>query len=77
MNYLFGASSGTLVAVDTTAGSGRTQLNYPVGLYFDSLSNSLIIANHLCHNIVRWVLGATNWTLVGGDINCVSGNSVN
>jgi hypothetical protein len=75
MSYLFGASSGTLVAGDTTAGSSRTQLNYPAGLYFDSLSNSLIIANHLCHNIVRWVLGATNWTLVAGDINCVSGNS--
>ena len=75
MRYLFGASSGTVVAGGNGQGSTNTQLNFPIGLYFDSTSNSLLIANSVGHNIVRWVIGATNWTLVAGSNSGASGNA--
>ncbi|CAF0757588.1 unnamed protein product [Adineta steineri] len=75
MSYLSGASSGTVVAGGNGLGTGSTQLNYPVGLYFDSSSNSLIIANAGSNNIVRWVIGATNWVLVAGSSTGTSGSS--
>lgn len=74
MRYLLGTSSGYIVAGTSVYGKNITQLADPVGIYFDSLSNSLIIANHLAYNIVRWPLGATNWSLLAGDINGNAGN---
>lgn len=75
MEYPLNASSGTVVAGGNGAGLNRTQLNYPYGMTFDSLTNSLVIANYGGHNVVRWVLGASNWTLVAGSISGLSGNT--
>ncbi|CAF1582370.1 unnamed protein product [Rotaria magnacalcarata] len=75
MRYLVNASSGTVVAGGNGPGTNRTQLNRPWGIYLDVTSNSLYIANYASNNIVRWVIGATSWTLVAGDINGMSGNS--
>ena len=69
MRYLSGALSGSVVAGGTGNGLSTTQLTRPLGIHFDSLSNSLLIGNHYAHNIVRWSLGASNWTLLAGDIN--------
>ncbi|CAF3832133.1 unnamed protein product, partial [Rotaria sordida] len=66
MSYASGASNGTLVAGGNGGGTGSTQLFGPRGIYFDSSSNSVIIANFGAHNIVRWTLGQTYWTLVAG-----------
>lgn len=66
MKYLPGASSGSVVAGGNGPGYNNTQLLNPVGLYFDSSSNSLFIANYGAHNIVRWVIGATSWILIAG-----------
>ena len=66
MQYLANASSGTVVAGGNGVGTGPTQLNYPYSFAFDSSSNSFIIANYASHNVVRWVLGANNWTLIAG-----------
>ncbi|CAF1403426.1 unnamed protein product [Adineta ricciae] len=75
MSYTSGASTGTVVAGGNGLGTSNIQLNNPVGIYFDSFTNSLLIANHGANNIVRWVLGASSWTLVAGNINGSSGNS--
>jgi sugar lactone lactonase YvrE len=75
MKYLLNATSGSAAAGDNGMGTNNSQLNYPGGLYFDSSSNSLIIANYGANNVVRWVLGASHWTLVAGDIGGVSGSS--
>ncbi|CAF1090824.1 unnamed protein product, partial [Rotaria magnacalcarata] len=75
MRYLVNASSGTVVAGGNGPGTDSTQLNYPMGIYLDVTSNSLYIASYYSNNIVRWVIGATSWTLVAGDINGMSGNS--
>ncbi|CAF1353775.1 unnamed protein product [Rotaria sordida] len=75
MCYVSGASSGFSVAGNSISGTSTTQLKNPVRVYFDSFSNSLIIVNHYAHNVVRWPLGATNWTLLAGDINGNLGNN--
>jgi sugar lactone lactonase YvrE len=75
MSYLVGASLGTVVAGGNGRGTSSTQLNYPVGIYFESSSNSLIIANAGANNIVRWTLGAANWILVAGSASGSSGST--
>ena len=71
MCYLANASSGTVVAGGNNQGTGSTQLNYPYDFTWDSVTNSFIIVNFAAHTVVRWVLGATSWTLLAG----VSGTS--
>ncbi|CAF1467825.1 unnamed protein product [Adineta steineri] len=75
MCYLSGALSGSIVAGGLGSGINNTQLSSPFGIYFDSLSNSLIIANGNANNIVRWTLGASSWTLLAGNANGMSGNT--
>ena len=74
MAYKSGASSGTLIAGGNGLGLNNTQLYNPSTLYFDAPSNSLIIANRYAHNIVRWTLGDTHWTLLAGSTNRTSGS---
>ncbi|CAF3946024.1 unnamed protein product [Rotaria sp. Silwood2] len=75
MQYLYNASSGNVVAGGNGYGFATNQLAYPSGIFFDSSSNSLVIANYLGHNIVRWTLGASSWTLIAGSTNGVAGSS--
>ena len=74
MEYLANASSGTVVAGGNGAGTGITQLNRPYSFAFDSLSNSFLIVNAGSHHVVRWIFGATSWTLIAGTTG-VSGSS--
>ncbi len=69
MAYSLGATSGIVVAGGNGSGSLNTQLNYPYGIYFDQSSKSLYIANRNSHNIVRWVVNASSWTLIAGNAN--------
>lgn len=75
MAYANGATTGTMVAGRNISGSNNTLLCNPTGLYFDSITNSILIANFGCHNIVRWMLGATSGTLLAGSIDGSPGNS--
>ncbi|CAF4574798.1 unnamed protein product, partial [Rotaria sp. Silwood2] len=52
MSYTSDASLGSVVARGNGLGTNNTQLNNPVGLYFDSFTNSLLIANFMANNIV-------------------------
>ena len=49
--------------------------NGPFAIYLDLTSNSLIIANRGVNNIVKWVLGASTWTLLVGSGSGSSGSS--
>jgi len=60
MCYTKGNNTGVLVAGGNGRGNNINQLNSPMGIYFDSVSNSLIIANAGSHNIVRWRIGESN-----------------
>ena len=75
VEYLSGASSGTVVAGGNGNGTGSTQLKGPFGIYLDLTSNSLIIANRGANNIVKWVLGDSTWTLIVGSSSGLSGSS--
>ncbi len=75
MSHQCGIPCCTLVAGCNGPETGTTQLLILIGLYFDSLSNSLLVANNGSHNIVRWALGANSWTLVDGSINNSNGPS--
>lgn len=66
MRYLSNNSIGTRVAGGTSIGTSNTQLSYPYGFVLDLISNSLIIANAGQKDIVRWVLGESNWTSIVG-----------
>ena len=74
MRYTEGSNTGVLVAGGNGTGNNINQLNHPMGIYFESLSNSLIIANTYANNIVRWRIGDSNWTLFAGNLNASSGN---
>jgi tripartite motif-containing protein 71 len=75
MCYNSGSALGTIAAGGNGAGTGSTQLNGPYGIYFDSTTNSLIIVNYLGNNVVRWVLGASSWTLIAGSASGAGGTS--
>jgi len=75
MRYTEGNNTGVVVAGGNGRGNNTNQLNGPVGIYFESLSDSLIIANTDANNIVRWRIGDSNWTLIAGNLNVSSGNS--
>ncbi|CAF1287686.1 unnamed protein product [Rotaria sordida] len=67
--------SGNIVAGGNGQGINRTQLKSPIGLVYDSFSNSFIIGNYGAHNIIRWSLGASNWTHIVGSISGLLGNT--
>jgi len=75
MRYTDGNNTGVLVAGGNGRGNNINQLNYPLAIYFESISNSLIIANAASHNIVRWRIGENNWTLITGNLNASRGSS--
>ena len=75
MSYTSGSNSGIVVAGGNNAGTNITQLNTPMGIYFDLLSDSLIIANPGSNNIVRWRLGENSWEVVAGDTNGIAGST--
>ncbi|CAF4552015.1 unnamed protein product [Rotaria sp. Silwood1] len=76
MSYTSGASSGAVVIGGNGPGTVTNQLYSPHGIYFDSSSNSLLIANFGTHTIVRWTIGSTRWTLVAGSIGYSGSTSI-
>ncbi len=75
MEYTLGATTGTVVAGGNGPRTSTTQLTYPIGIYFDSLSNSLFISNFYSQSVVCWVLGASSRTLVAGSPNNLTGST--
>lgn len=73
VRYCSGIYSGSVVIVNNSLGVSNTQLWTSTEIYFDSPTNSLIIANLGTNNIVRWVLGDTHWIITAGDRNGSSG----
>jgi len=76
MSYQPGRPCCSLVAGGNGNGLATNYLSSPFAVYFDSLSNSLLIANQGANNIVRWTLGATNWNLVAGSTDGTNGTTI-
>ena len=77
MKYEKNASSGTLAAGGNGIGTRTDQLFDPTGLHFEVATNSLLIANTGANNVVRWKLGDSNWTLIGGRLDGSAGSGPN
>ena len=71
MKYLYNSLSGIVVGGNITAGTTRTQLSNPHGLFFESSSNSILIANTGANNTVNDI----QWSIIIGDSNGGGGNS--
>jgi len=69
MMFTLNSTMGTIVAGGNGEGTNDNQLFQPRGLYFENITNSLIIANYGAHNILRWKIGDLNWTLIAGELN--------
>ncbi|CAF4583959.1 unnamed protein product, partial [Rotaria sp. Silwood2] len=63
-----------LAAGGNGAGAFPNQLSAPQGIFFDSASNSLIIANSGANDVRRWVLGQNIGTIIGNGVQV--GNAV-
>ena len=77
MSYRVGIKNGTIVAGGNGRGMNAIQLRAPMGIRFDKISNSILIANHLANNVVRWKLGESSWLLVAGDLNGATSGASN
>jgi len=75
MKYLSNASSGSVVGGDNLPGTNTTRLWYPHGIFFDSSTNSLLIAIAGANNVVRWILGGTQSKIVVGNTNGSAGST--
>ena len=75
MAYAKNATNGIVGLGGQGPGLNRTQLYNPVGIYLDYVSNSLIIANHAAHNVIRWIRTEREWILMAGDINGFAGGT--
>ena len=75
MLYAKNATYGTVGFGGQGLGVNRTQLSYPVGIYLDYVSNSLLIANYEADNVVRWIRSERLWILMAGDINGFAGGT--
>jgi len=76
MQYQYGASVGNVTAGGHGYGLSTSQLSTPVGLYFDTFSNSLVISNYNMPRIVWWRIGDYNGTIVAGSFTGVAGNDL-
>ena len=77
MKYEQNARSGTLVAGGNGPGTNTNQLYSPRGLHFEGATNTLLIANTGANNVVRWKLGDSNWTHIGGRLDGSNGTESN
>lgn len=76
MQYRINSSSGVIVAGGLGPGMSNTQLHTPYDVYYDGNRSTLYIVNFGSHNVVRWVLGASSWTIVAGSPSGSAGFSV-
>lgn len=68
-------SASQLVAGGNGGGLNSNQLFYPVNVYFDASTSSLLIVNTRGNNLLRWPIGSPSWTLVLGDLAGSSSSS--
>ncbi|CAF0921761.1 unnamed protein product [Adineta ricciae] len=61
-----GASSGVVVAGNNGSGSGTSQLNSPYGIFLETNTSIVWIADTSNHRIVRWTPSATTGMVVCG-----------
>ncbi|CAF1619120.1 unnamed protein product, partial [Rotaria magnacalcarata] len=59
------AKEGIVVAGEQGSGSALTQLQYPEGIFVDTLG-TLYVADQVNHRVMRWTRGAKQGTVIVG-----------
>jgi len=73
--YTSNATSAVLVAGGNGPGCNTSQLHYPIGLRLNVFTNSLIIVNGACNNIICLNLDTNNRSVLVGSEQGISGNT--
>lgn len=60
------ASTSTIVAGNNGMGSGLNQFNAQWGIFVDTVSNLIYIADRINHRMVRWTSGGSSGTIIAG-----------
>ncbi|CAF2127410.1 unnamed protein product [Rotaria magnacalcarata] len=77
MKWKKGAKEGIVVAGGQGDGNALTQLQYPVGIFVDTLGR-LYVADTWNHRVMRWTQGANQGTvIVGGNGRGAGANQFN
>lgn len=67
-------ANGVLVAGGNGPGTANTQLSYPWGVYYSSITNFLYITNLSGGTVMQWLPGASSGTVIAGIVGS-SGSS--
>ena len=73
MYFVVGNENGTVIAGGNGNGLNSNQLATPLDIQFDAPSNSILIANCDGNSVIRWTLGASNWTLIADNSTGIGG----
>ncbi|CAF1007472.1 unnamed protein product [Adineta ricciae] len=75
MRFQLNNSTGQIISVGNGIALNNTELVRPFGIHYDSVSDSLLIANTNAHNIIRWTIGSSYWAVTHGNLNGFNGTS--
>ena len=71
----FPNSTSQIVAGITSCGYAKTQLCKPTGVYFEAVTNSVIISDYARNSVVRWIIGTSEWIRLAGNVSSTVGSS--
>lgn len=70
-----GNGTGITIAGNGSAGRGLNQLNLPIGIWVTGDGQTLYVADCLNHRVMKWIIGATQGSLVVGNANSTAGST--
>jgi len=70
-----GNGTGVTVAGNAVAGTGLNQLNDPAGIWVTQDGQTLYVADYGNNRIMKWVIGASQGSVVAGSASAVSGTT--
>ena len=71
----FPNSTSEIVAGGTSCGNAKTQLCNPTGVYFEAVTNSVIISDYTRNSVLRWIIGTNEWIRLAGNVSMIGGNT--
>ena len=71
----FPNSTSEIVAGGTFCGYAKTQLCKPTGVYFEAVTNSVIISDYTRNSVLRWIIGTSEWIRLAGNVSMIGGNT--
>jgi DNA-binding beta-propeller fold protein YncE len=73
--FIIGNGTGVTVAGSLTSGTGLNHLNQPAGICVTSDGQTLYVADYGNNRIMKWVIGASQGSVVAGSASGASGST--